>query len=65
MGPTIFLKPLAPGDFGTAFDPGKRIIYNGDALSSDTDGVAGGALKITNFNPAASPALLASNLLIF
>jgi len=65
MGPTTYLKQLAPGDFSTAFDPGKRIIYNGNALWYDADGVAGGAVRITNFSPAASPAPLASNILIF
>ena len=62
---TFFLKPLAPGDFGTAFDSGKRIINNGNALWYDADGVVGGAVKITDFNPAASPAPMASNILIF
>lgn len=64
-GPTAFLKYLAPGDFSTSFGAGTHIIYTGNALWYDADGVAGGEVKITDFNPAASPAPLASNILIF
>jgi hypothetical protein len=64
-GPTAFLNQLSASDYGTDFISGKHIIYNGNALWYDADGVTGGEVKITNFSPAASPAPFASNILIF
>ena len=43
MGPTTYLKQLAPGDFSTGFDPGKRIIYN--AMPSGTTPMAWAAAR--------------------
>lgn len=65
-GPTTFLRQLASSDYGTDFVSDKHIIYNGNALWYDADGSGiGAAVKITDFDPAASPAPLASDILIF